>query len=132
VNPSAVPCKRVQMTHFSDSVVQMEHSVGRDTIGPFEFDVLRSLMELPEDAYGLTLRDRLQVQLERKVSLGAVYSTLERLETKGFISSWWSPGTPERGGRRKRLYCIEAAGHLAASRFASRFQGSALAHGGVS
>jgi PadR family transcriptional regulator PadR len=118
--------------HMCAIVVHMEHIVGRDTIGPFEFDVLRSLTEQPNDAYGLTLRDRLQVQLDRKVSLGAVYATLERLETKGFISSWWSPGTPERGGRRKRLYRIEAAGNLAASKFASRFQGSAFAHGGVS
>jgi PadR family transcriptional regulator PadR len=103
----------------------------RDKIGPFEFDVLASLVEQPNDAYGLTLRDRLQDRLRRKVSLGAVYATLERLEAKGFISSWWTEGTPERGGRRKRLYKIEASGHLAASRFASRFQGSVFAMEGA-
>jgi PadR family transcriptional regulator PadR len=105
--------------------------MARDTIGPFEFDILRSLNEQPSDAYGITLRDRLQERRRRKVSLGSVYSSLERLETKGMISSWWEEGTRERGGRRKRLYRIEAPGYLAASRFASRFQGSVFGVGGV-
>jgi PadR family transcriptional regulator len=105
--------------------------VARDTIGPFEFDILASLMERPSDAYGITLRDRLQDHLRRKVSLGAIYSSLERLETKGMISSWWEAGTPERGGRRKRLYRIEPSGELAASRFAERFQGFVFAVGGA-
>jgi PadR family transcriptional regulator PadR len=105
--------------------------MARNTIGPFEFDVLASLTNQPHDAYGLSLRDRLQERLERPVSLGAVYTTLERLEAKGFISSRWTEGTAERGGRRKRLYQIEAPGELAANRFASRFQGGLLAMGGV-
>jgi DNA-binding PadR family transcriptional regulator len=101
------------------------------SIGPFEFDLLASLIQQPRDAYGLSLRDRLEERLERKVSLGAVYTTLERLEAKGMISSWWSEGTAERGGRRKRLYRIEAPGEHAARQFVARFQGISLAAGGV-
>jgi PadR family transcriptional regulator PadR len=102
----------------------------RDTIGPFEFDLLASLIDQPADAYGITVRDRLQERLGRAVSIGSVYATLERLETKGLISSWWVDGGQERGGRRKRLYRIEASGHLAASRFANRFKNSVSALAG--
>ena len=105
--------------------------MGRDSIGPFEFDLLASLIVQPRDAYGLSIRDRLEARLERKVSLGAVYTALERLEAKGMISSKWTEGTAERGGRRKRVYQIEAPGELAARRFASRFQGGLMATGGV-
>ena len=104
--------------------------MARDSIGPFEFDLLASLIEQPRDAYGLSIRDRLQQRLERQVSLGAVYTALERLEAKGMISSTWTDGTAERGGRRKRVYRIEAPGQFAARRFASRFQGNLNAFGG--
>ena len=105
--------------------------MARDSIGPFEFDLLASLIEQPRDAYGLSIRDRLEARLERKVSLGAVYTALERLEAKGFVSSWWTEGTSERGGRRKRLYRIEAPGQFAANRFASKFQSGLATAGGV-
>jgi PadR family transcriptional regulator, regulatory protein PadR len=94
----------------------------RKTIGPFEFEILCSLIAQPDDAYGLSIRKRLQEDLKRTVSLGAVYSSLERLEDKGFISSWWGEATAERGGRRKRLYRIEAAGGIAVRTFGKRFE----------
>ena len=96
--------------------------MARDSIGPFEFDLLASLIEQPRDAYGLSLRDRLELRLARKISLGAVYTALERLEAKGMISSKWTEGTAERVGRRTRIYQIEALGELAAMRFADRFR----------
>jgi PadR family transcriptional regulator, regulatory protein PadR len=105
--------------------------MARNTIGPFEFDVLASLIQQPNDAYGLSLRDRLEERLGRTVSLGAVYTALERLEAKGMVGSWWTDGTPERGGRRKRLYRIEAPGEEAANVFASRFQHGLGIVGGV-
>ena len=49
----------------------------------------------------------------RSVSLGAVYATLDRLEDKGFVTSWMSDPTPERGGRSKRHYQLEAPGERA-------------------
>jgi PadR family transcriptional regulator PadR len=93
----------------------------RNTIGPFEFDVLASLIQQPWDAYGLSIRDRLQERMGRSVSIGAVYTALERLEAKGMVSSAWGEATADRGGRRKRLYRIEAPGDLAARQFEERF-----------
>jgi PadR family transcriptional regulator, regulatory protein PadR len=89
-------------------------------IGPFEYEVLATLLAQPNDAYGLTIRDRINQYTGRETSIGAVYTTLERLERKGLISSWWGEPSEERGGRRKRLYKIEASGDLAARRFTAR------------
>jgi DNA-binding PadR family transcriptional regulator len=90
-------------------------------IGPFEYEILGTLLAQPRDAYGLTIRDRIKERTGREPSVGAIYSALERLERKGMVSSWWGEATEERGGRRKRLYKIEAAGRLAARRFETRF-----------
>src|SRR3954465_6708005 len=95
--------------------------MARDSIGPFEFDILATLLAHPNGAYGITIRDRIKQRTDREPSIGAVYTALERLERKGFISSCWGKPTEERGGRRKRLYKIEASGELAARRFESRF-----------
>jgi PadR family transcriptional regulator PadR len=99
-------------------------------IGPFEFEILATLLSQPHDAYGLTIRDRIKERSNsgREPSIGAMYTALERLERKGLVSSWWGEPTEERGGRRKRLYKVEASGELAARRFAarvSRFGGAA-------
>jgi PadR family transcriptional regulator, regulatory protein PadR len=103
------------------------YAVARDTIGPFEYELLATLMIQPRDAYGLTIRDRIAERAERNISLGAVYTALDRLERKGMVWSWWGEPTEERGGRRKRLYKIEAPGELAARRFESRFAPSGAA-----
>jgi DNA-binding PadR family transcriptional regulator len=50
------------------------------------------------------------------VSAGAVYTTLERLEARGLVSSSWGDPTPERGGKRKRHYRIRPAGREALTR----------------
>src|SRR6202023_1409725 len=84
--------------------------MARDTLGNFEFLLLSVLLRHPRDAYGATLHDRIEELTGRDVSLGAVYTGLDRLERKGFVSSWWGEPTAERGGRRKRLYKIEASG----------------------
>jgi DNA-binding PadR family transcriptional regulator len=90
-------------------------------IGPFEFEILATLLAQPRDAYGLTIRDRIKERSGREPSVGAIYTALERLERKGMVSSWWGEPTEERGGRRKRLYKIEGVGALAARRFEARF-----------
>ena len=92
-------------------------------IGPFEFEILATLLDQPRDAYGLTIRDRIKERGGREPSVGAVYTALERLERRGLISSWWGEPTEERGGRRKRLYKIEASGELAARRWGARLAG---------
>jgi DNA-binding PadR family transcriptional regulator len=62
----------------------------------------------------VTIHDKVsELAAPKKISLGAVYVTLDRLEDKGFVSSWLSDPTSERGGRAKRCYRLEAAGEKA-------------------
>jgi len=84
------------------------------SIGQFEQLVLTAVMSLREDAYGVTIHEKVQELARPKVvSLGAIYVTLDRLEDKGLISSWLSEPTAERGGRAKRCYRVEALGERA-------------------
>lgn len=84
--------------------------MARDTLGTFEYQILSVLLRQPRDAYGATLQERIEETTGRDVSIGALYTTLDRLERKGLVSSWWGEPTAERGGRRKRYYKIEASG----------------------
>ena len=82
-----------------------------DSLGQFEQLVLSSILSLREDAYGVTIHVKVQEMAQPKtVALGAVYVTLDRLEDKGLVTSWLSHPTPERGGRAKRCYRLEAQG----------------------
>ena len=81
------------------------------SLGQFEQLVLTAILSLREDAYGVTIHEKVaDLAAPKTVSLGAVYVTLDRLEDKGFIASWLSDPTPERGGRAKRCYRLEALG----------------------
>ena len=83
-------------------------------IGQFEQLVLTAILALGERAYGVTIHDSAgRLAAPKTISLGAIYATLDRLEEKGFIESWLSDPTPERGGRSKRHYRLQAAGERA-------------------
>ena len=82
----------------------------RDVLGSFEYQILSVLLQQPQDAYGATIQERIQERTGRERSIGALYTALDRLEEKGFVTSWWGEPTAERGGRRKRYYQIEAKG----------------------
>jgi PadR family transcriptional regulator PadR len=85
-----------------------------DSIGQFEQLVLTAILSLREDAYGVTIHEKVgELARPKVISLGAVYVTLDRLEDKGLISSWMSEPTAERGGRAKRCYRLEALGERA-------------------
>ena len=82
-----------------------------DSVGQFEQLVLTAILTRGEDAYGVSIHSKVQELARPKaVSLGAVYVTLDRLEDKGMVKSWLSDPTPERGGRAKRCYRLEALG----------------------
>jgi len=81
-----------------------------DVIGPFEQAVLLSLMHLGKDAYGRAILNEIERRMNRHVSAGAVYATLERLEAKALVSSTLAPGTAIRGGRARRYFVPTAAG----------------------
>src|SRR5215510_15408667 len=82
-------------------------------LGEFEQLVLLALVRLGEDAYGMRVRREIEERGERPVSIGAVYATLERLEAKGYVSSYLGEATAERGGRAKRHFRIESEGEHA-------------------
>lgn len=84
-----------------------------ELLGPLEHIVLLALVRLKANAYGMTVRREIEERTGRKISIGAVYATLERLEAKGYASSFTGEPTPERGGRAKRLFRIESAGERA-------------------
>jgi PadR family transcriptional regulator PadR len=85
-------------------------------LGEFEQLVLLALLRLGPDGYGVTVQDELGRQTGRSVSLGSVYKTLLRLESKGLVSAHLGEPTAERGGRRKKHYAVTLAGRKALQR----------------
>lgn len=81
-----------------------------DFLGAFEEIVLLALVHLGDDAYGMTIRREIEERAKRTVSIGAVYSTLDRLETKGLISSRYANGSEARRGRARRYFKLEPEG----------------------
>ena len=84
-------------------------------LGDFEQLVLLGVLRLADDAYGAAIRQEIHERSGRDVSINAVYTTLDRLETKGLLHSWSGEPTPQRGGRRRKFYGLRPAG-LAAIR----------------
>jgi DNA-binding PadR family transcriptional regulator len=89
---------------------------GRDYLGEFEHIIVLALLRLEDRAYGVTVRQEIELRTKREVSIGAVYATLDRLETKGYVKSRHGEPTPERGGRSKRFFRVTAAGMAAVNR----------------
>ena len=83
---------------------------GRDYLGEFEHITILALLRLEDRAYGVTVRQEIEFRTNREVSIGAVYATLHRLETKGYVKSHRGDPTPERGGRSKRFFGVTAKG----------------------
>ena len=81
--------------------------------GEFEILVLLAILRLKDHAYGVTIREELERETSRRLTLGTIYKSLSRLEDKGHLSSRTSEPTAERGGRRKKLYQVAPAGMAA-------------------
>jgi PadR family transcriptional regulator PadR len=82
----------------------------RSDLGEFEEIVLLSIAVLSPKAYAVVVAEMLEQETKYPVSTGAVHAALQRLEDKGYVSSALGDATPERGGRRKRLFTITAYG----------------------
>lgn len=76
------------------------------TLGEFEQLVLIGIVRLQDDAYGATIRRDIESRTGRRLSISAVYTTLERLEQKGCVRSWIGDPTPQRGGRRRKHFAL--------------------------
>lgn len=97
--------------------------MGNRTPGEFEQLVLFALLDLPEeDAYGVNVRERIEERTGRPVATGAVYTALDRLADRGLVASRVGDPTPERGGRRKRLYRLTPEGATALQEAVRVFQ----------
>jgi len=65
--------------------------------------VLLAIAANSGEAYGVSIHDMLQ-NAGMQCSLGAVYTSLDRLESKGFVKSELGEASASRGGRRKRVF----------------------------
>lgn len=87
--------------------------MGNSYLGEFEQLILLAIFRLGENAYGTAIRHELIQTAKRDASLGAIYTTLGRLEEKGLVESKLGEPTDERGGRAKKYYSVSAAGTTA-------------------
>jgi PadR family transcriptional regulator PadR len=101
--------------------------MSREHLGELEQIVLLAVLRVGRDAYGVPIRLEIEQRTGRSLTVGALYRTLDRLELKGYVDSWFGDPTPERGGRSKRYFKVRPAG-LRALR-ASRDALAAMWHG---
>ncbi|MEZ0610828.1 PadR family transcriptional regulator [Fibrella sp. WM1] len=82
----------------------------RSDLGEFEEVVLLAVAVLVPKAYSVAIAEELEQETGQTISTGAVHAALQRLEQKGYLRSELGEATPERGGRRKRLFTVTALG----------------------
>jgi PadR family transcriptional regulator, regulatory protein PadR len=88
-------------------------------LGEFEYLLLTAAARLGGEAYGAAIRQEIEDATGTPCSIGALYTTLDRLEGKGLIKTWMGDPTPERGGRPKRMVRVTPKGVDAATSFYS-------------
>jgi PadR family transcriptional regulator, regulatory protein PadR len=82
-------------------------------LGEFEQLVLVAVVRLRDGAYGVPIQREVEERAGRRVTVGALYATLDRLEGKRLLESWFADPTPQRGGKSKRYFRLTAAGEAA-------------------
>jgi PadR family transcriptional regulator PadR len=85
--------------------------VGR--LGEVEQLVLLAVWRLSGDAYAVPIRALIAKETNVVLSRGSIYITLDRLEHKGLVESWFGDPMAEPGGKARRLFCILPAGTAA-------------------
>jgi DNA-binding PadR family transcriptional regulator len=86
-------------------------------LGEFEYLLLTAAARLGDDAYGAAIREEIETATGRRCSIGALYTTLDRLEKKGLLKTWMGEATPQRGGRAKRMVRVTTKGVQASTAF---------------
>jgi PadR family transcriptional regulator PadR len=86
-------------------------------IGEFEYLLITAAARLGDEAYGAAIREEIERATGQKCSIGALYTTVDRLETKGLLKTWMGDATPQRGGRAKRMVRLTPNGERAAKEF---------------
>lgn len=85
-------------------------------LGEFEMLVLLALLRLGNGAFGAAILREIRERTGREIAIGALYMTLGRLEAKKMICSYTGEPTHQRGGRRRKHYLMDTAGHQALGR----------------
>jgi DNA-binding PadR family transcriptional regulator len=86
-------------------------------LGEFEYVLITAAAGLADQAYGAAIREEIEATTGRKCSIGALYTTIDRLEKKGLLKTWMGEATPQRGGRSKRMVRVTSKGVQAAKAF---------------
>jgi PadR family transcriptional regulator, regulatory protein PadR len=86
-------------------------------LGEFEYVLITAAAGLGESAYGAAIREEIEKVTGRTCSIGALYTTIERLKTKGMLKTWMGEATAQRGGRAKRMVRVTPKGAAAAKEF---------------
>ena len=81
-----------------------------DLLTRMEELLLLSVWRLQENAYGLEIKQHLSELLNKDLSVGSVYIPLKRLKKRGYLTTWDSDPTDERGGRSKRFFKLTSKG----------------------
>ncbi len=90
-------------------------------LGEVEMVVLLTLLHLGDGAYGMTIHMEIEERTARTVSISAIYTTLRRLERKGYVSSELGEPSRSRGGRAKKYFRLETEGAAALQRSREMF-----------
>jgi PadR family transcriptional regulator PadR len=86
-------------------------------LGEFEYLIVTVAATLDENAYGAAIRAEIEQKTGRQCSIGALYTTIERLEAKGLLKTWMGEATPQRCGRAKRMVRVTPKGIQVAKEF---------------
>ena len=92
------------------------------SLGEFEQIVLLAILRVGDDAYGVPIRAEIEACTGRDPAPGALYTTLDRLEDKGFVTSRMGDPTPQRGGRARRYLEVSRSGVEAVARAQRSYQ----------
>lgn len=79
-------------------------------LGEFEYAVLLAVLHLDDSAYAVPIREVIEQRTGRPIARGALYTGLDRLESKGCLKSRMGDPSDERGGKARRYYAVTAAG----------------------
>jgi DNA-binding PadR family transcriptional regulator len=86
-------------------------------LGEFEYLLITASARLADNAYGAAIREEIEAATGRTCSIGALYTTVDRLAAKGLLETWMGEATPQRGGRAKRMVRVTPKGAQAAKDF---------------
>ena len=108
--------RHVALTSCQDLTYSVGEMTRTPSLGEFEHIVLLAILRIGRDAYGVTIRSEIQDQTGRMPAPGALYTTLDRLEGKGLVTSRMGDPTSQRGGRAKRFFDVTTTGVQAVTR----------------